>query len=142
MRTDFGNAADVGLSVVIQADGKILIGGYSYSGTALDLALARYLSGLQIGLIEFSEENTPLLVYPNPIGNAAQLEFELSQAGDIDILLYSTNGELVQAMEQNIHLPQGKHSLALNFNSSLAAGNYILAISNGNGTQEVMVLKE
>ncbi len=41
---DFGNSYDIGNSVAVQADGRILVGGYSYqpgAGTGLDLAVVR-----------------------------------------------------------------------------------------------------
>ena len=40
--TPIGTGADYGLSVAVQADGKIVIGGYSFNGTDNDFALARY----------------------------------------------------------------------------------------------------
>ena len=40
--TDFNSADDVGVSTKIQADGKIIIAGYSYVGSHWSLALARY----------------------------------------------------------------------------------------------------
>lgn len=42
--TSFGNADDRGRSIVIQSDEKIVIAGYSGSGTNYDFALIRYLS--------------------------------------------------------------------------------------------------
>ncbi|MBI4985677.1 MAG: M10 family metallopeptidase C-terminal domain-containing protein [Rhodocyclales bacterium] len=40
--TDLGSAADDGLSVALQSDGKILLAGYTWNGTDYDFALARY----------------------------------------------------------------------------------------------------
>ncbi|MDF2466241.1 MAG: hypothetical protein K0Q43_4476 [Ramlibacter sp.] len=43
--TDFGSASyDQGLSVVVQADGKILVAGHSNAGGSSDFAVARYLA--------------------------------------------------------------------------------------------------
>ncbi len=39
---DFGTTSDIGQSVAVQADGRILLGGYSYQpGTGYDFAVAR-----------------------------------------------------------------------------------------------------
>ena len=38
---DFGSYTDVGSSVVVQADGKILLAGYSYQAVSIDFAVAR-----------------------------------------------------------------------------------------------------
>ncbi len=40
--TDFGGPNDMGYSVQIQADGKIVVAGESYTGSNIDFALARY----------------------------------------------------------------------------------------------------
>ncbi len=40
--TDFGSGEDIGNSVAVQADGKILVAGRSYNGTNFDFALTRY----------------------------------------------------------------------------------------------------
>ncbi|MCP4389013.1 MAG: hypothetical protein GY802_12015, partial [Gammaproteobacteria bacterium] len=42
LTTDFGANSDVGQSVTVQSDGKILVAGYSYNGSNIDFALARY----------------------------------------------------------------------------------------------------
>ncbi len=40
--TDFAGSNDRALSMSLQADGKILLGGYAFSGTSFDFAVARY----------------------------------------------------------------------------------------------------
>jgi len=40
--TDFGIGTDIGRSVAIQTDGKIVVGGWAFNGTTFDFALARY----------------------------------------------------------------------------------------------------
>jgi uncharacterized delta-60 repeat protein len=42
--TDFGYGEDVGSSIAIQPDGRILMGGYSWNGSNFDFALSRYLA--------------------------------------------------------------------------------------------------
>ena len=42
--TDFGNGDDGGNSITVQADGKILVAGYSYKGIDYDFAIVRYNS--------------------------------------------------------------------------------------------------
>jgi len=43
--TDFGSAYDVGRSLVLQSDGKIVVAGYSGSSPNCEFALVRYLGG-------------------------------------------------------------------------------------------------
>jgi uncharacterized delta-60 repeat protein len=40
--TDFASSLDIAKSLIIQSDGKILVGGYANNGSNLDFALARY----------------------------------------------------------------------------------------------------
>jgi uncharacterized delta-60 repeat protein len=40
--TDIGASNDVGYSVIQQADGKLVVAGYSYNGSSYDFALVRY----------------------------------------------------------------------------------------------------
>jgi len=40
--TDFASSTDYGLSIAVQTDDKILVGGYAYSGGSYNFALARY----------------------------------------------------------------------------------------------------
>ncbi|GDY23353.1 hypothetical protein LBMAG56_47000 [Verrucomicrobiota bacterium] len=40
--TPIGSSTDVGDSVAVQSDGKILVAGYSYNGSSIDFALVRY----------------------------------------------------------------------------------------------------
>jgi uncharacterized delta-60 repeat protein len=40
--TDFGNGNDVGRSVAVQTDGKIVVGGWASDGAFMDFAVARY----------------------------------------------------------------------------------------------------
>ncbi|MEH2049311.1 DUF4347 domain-containing protein [Nostoc sp.] len=42
--TDFNSNDDSGKSITVQADGKILVGGYTYNGTDYDFAIVRYNS--------------------------------------------------------------------------------------------------
>ncbi len=41
--TDIGGAADIGSDVAVQSDGKIVLAGYSYTGSNYDFAVVRYL---------------------------------------------------------------------------------------------------
>lgn len=63
--TDFNSNNDEANSVAIQPDLKIVLAGFQYNGLNFDFAVARYLSGLNLGTLEFST-NTSALIYPNP----------------------------------------------------------------------------
>lgn len=64
--TDFGNYNDVGMSVAIQNDGKIVVAGHSWNGSNVDFAIVRYDGdGGTVG-IEENTEMRDMNIYPNP----------------------------------------------------------------------------
>ena len=62
---DFDEISNWAKSVALQSDGKIVVAGYSIP--LYDFTIARFLSGLSVGVIEFLKNNNTLLVYPNPV---------------------------------------------------------------------------
>jgi uncharacterized delta-60 repeat protein len=62
--TSVGPDNDEGISICLQADGKILLGGFSGSGFDNDFALVRYFGDL-VGLSDPLAQNS-IAVYPNP----------------------------------------------------------------------------
>ena len=140
--TNFNDSTDVARSVTIQPDGKILLSGFSHNGSNLDFALARYISELSVGVVNFSKELKSPLIYPNPILHTAQLEFELIKNEVIDIMLYDMSGKLVQYFLTKAQLTEGKHNIPLNFKSSITAGNYLLMIATDEGNQSIRIIIE
>ena len=81
----------------IQNDGKIVAAGEVY---LLDFVLARYLSDLDVGLIDFSLENSSLLIYPNPIRQTAILKYELLSQEIISLELLDIKGRLLKTFSK------------------------------------------
>jgi uncharacterized delta-60 repeat protein len=139
--TDFG-ADDVAKSVLVQPDGKILLVGMAGASPNRNFVLARYLSGLNVGIVNFSIKPSSPIIYPNPISHTAQLEFELVKDEVIDVLLYDMNGKLVQSIMRNVQTQKGQNKVALNFNNSITAGNYLLVISSSVGKNGIKIIIE
>ncbi|NND07461.1 MAG: T9SS type A sorting domain-containing protein [Saprospiraceae bacterium] len=140
--TDFGNSRDRAFSVAVQPDGKIVLGGQRSNNGNIDFALARYISGLTVGVVDFADETSPPLIYPNPIGHTAQLEFELIKDEVIDILLYDISGKLIQSIMRNVQMIKGQNEIPLNFNNSITTGNYLLVIKSATGKQGIKITIE
>ncbi|HYV92925.1 MAG TPA: hypothetical protein VE978_14110, partial [Chitinophagales bacterium] len=79
-------------SIAIQPDGKIVAAG---NATFEGVALVRYLSGLNIGILNFSSSQSSPLIYPNPIQQTETLEYTLTKNESLTIALYDVNGKLV-----------------------------------------------
>jgi hypothetical protein len=54
--TAFGNSDDEYAGMTLQQDGKIVVCGYTDNGANYDFAVARYLSDLALGVVNFSSE--------------------------------------------------------------------------------------
>ncbi|MBP7449368.1 MAG: T9SS type A sorting domain-containing protein [Flavobacteriales bacterium] len=139
--TTFGTGVDRGNSVAIQPDGRIVVAGYAYIGAEPDFAVARYISGLDIGVIEFSlATNTPL-IYPNPIDGHATLEYTLPGAETISIHLLDMQGRTVQTFISGKYQAAGEHRMSIDLPEALPSGTYLIAISSPNGRFAVQVVK-
>lgn len=135
--TTFGNTADRAYSIAIQLDGKILAAGHAEG----DFAVARYLSGLSIpiGMLDFSINNQLALIYPNPIHSQATLEYSLSQEERISIRLMDISGKVIKTFVDQQSRSEGMHSEEMDF-PNVAAGNYLLVIYNGQGSQSIKII--
>jgi uncharacterized delta-60 repeat protein len=120
----------------MQGDGKIVAAGYS---DVKGMIVLRFLSGLNLGVLNFSSPQNPLLIYPNPISKQATLQYSLSQTESISLTLTDMLGRQVQTFFTNQQREQGEHKEELQLSNTLAAGNYILSISNGHNSQGVKV---
>jgi uncharacterized delta-60 repeat protein len=103
--TAIGKAADIGNSVAIQTDGKIVAAGKSHNGTNWDFAVVRYLAN---GVIDQTFGGTGKVVNlvgtGNDVGNgvAIQKDGKIVVAGetyngsnlDFAVVRYNTNGSL------------------------------------------------
>lgn len=79
-------------------------------------------------------------VYPNPVkGNNVSLTVYSPSKASLRITMYSMEGKIVSAQKQNIDA--GKTSKQINLHS-LAAGTYLLQVTNGVHKQTIRLLKE
>jgi uncharacterized delta-60 repeat protein len=87
--TAIGSGDDEGYSVAIQADGKIVVAGYSFNGTNKDFAIVRYTS---TGTLDFGfgggGKVTTAVGSSNDEGNSVAIQAD----GKIVVAGYSNNG--------------------------------------------------
>ncbi|HYV92931.1 MAG TPA: T9SS type A sorting domain-containing protein [Chitinophagales bacterium] len=130
--TDFDNEIDKAICVAIEPDGKIVIAG----GSDSRIELARYLSELNVGILNFSLSQSSPLIYPNPIHQTETLEYTLTKNESLTMTLYDVNGKLIKNFISSEQRAVGAHKETLNI-GELTSGNYFLTISNG--TQKMTV---
>ena len=138
--TDFGGRNDVGREILMQPDGKILVAGDTEDGLH-DIALARYLSGINVGVVNFTIQDHQLLIYPNPLQEDALIEYTLTNDQIISIDLYDISGRVVESIVKSETRVKGSHKEKLSLDASIPPGSYILTISNGEGSSSIRVVK-
>lgn len=124
----------------IQTDGKIVVAG-GYAPPDFSIFIARYLSGLNVGIIDFSIAILPVLIYPNPVKSEATLMYTLNTQEHISIALYDLLGSMVQSFILNETRQPGEQKELLQLDPLLPPGSYILSISNGKNSQGVQITK-
>jgi uncharacterized delta-60 repeat protein len=137
--TPFGSSNDYGKEIAVQENGRIVVAGFSNNGENDDFAVARYLSGLNLGIVHFTDQDQSVLVYPNPIDNETTLKYELTENETIGIVLYDIQGRLVHTFISQEQRLAGQHEETLNIDSSIPAGCYLLVITNEAGNKGIQI---
>jgi len=104
--------------------------------------IARFYTHLSVGIIDFAQPVTGLLVYPNPITESTTLTYTLEGAEQLTISLVDLQGHLVLTYLNAQELPPGEHKQEITMPSDLASGNYMLVLSSPNGKMSVQVTKQ
>jgi uncharacterized delta-60 repeat protein len=139
--TPLSSGENQSYSAVMQPDGKIITAGYSSNGGSRQFAVARYISGLTLGLIDFSLNNNSVLIYPNPVAQNATLEYTLSKEEVVSIRLLDMQGKVVETFISNQTQSVGNHKQPLLLPDGLASGSYVINIASANGSMNIKIVK-
>ena len=79
--------------------------------------------------------------YPNPFNPSTSFDLNVSQAGNISVMIYNVNGQVVDVLHQG-YKDAGVHTMTLN-GQNLASGMYIIKANSADITvsQKVMLIK-
>ena len=79
--------------------------------------------------------------YPNPFNPSTSFELNVNQAGNISVMIYNVNGQIVDVLHQG-YKDAGVHSMTLN-GQNLSSGMYIIKATSSDVTvsQKVMLIK-
>lgn len=136
--TDF-DGLERGHVIAIQPDGKIVVGGIEDDDDVI--AIARYLSRLNVGLVDFADQDKSVLIYPNPVQGEQVIEYTLAKDELLSIELYDDGGRLVKSFLTNQPRAKGSQKELLKFDESLPTGNYLLALTSGSKSVSIRVVK-
>lgn len=128
------------------ADSVYLVGFVNYFNTAVDQrevlnAVQVKLNNLVTGLDQVKKDVSSLSIYPNPTNNVSNIEFNLSTAKDVSLVLRDITGKEILA-ENFGTMGAGNQKLILNINS-LTDGIYFATLQLGNEaiTRKISVVK-
>ena len=138
---DFLNENNQANSIAVQDDGKIIIGGVSGNQIHSDYGLARFNSELALSNPINPIANNTFLVYPNPVNQSVNLDFNLTESQKLDVDLFNINGVKVTNLMNNKEFPLGFTSQKLQLPETLSNGVYFLSISNGSFISNVKIVK-
>ncbi len=126
--------------LALQPDLKVIAAGISAT-TDIDIALARYETGLYIGIEEPNNIGS-LTVFPNPIIDDFIFETSLSKAGYYDLHLFNSQGELIYTFYKNIYLHSGNKQDILSLPLSIPTGIYYLVLQNENTNKTIKLIHQ
>lgn len=116
-------------AATIQNNGRLLVVGDSYNGSDYDFAVARYFTGLNLGLVDFSTSVNLVLAYPNPVNQSTQLSFTLKEETVVSVELYNLEGRKILSFVENRKCVAGKNNMTLAFPETVIPGNYIIQLT-------------
>ena len=139
--TEISASADRIAEVALQADGKIVAAGDGFVQD-LEFVLVRYLSGLDVGTLDFSLTQNSILVYPNPIRESATLKYTLLNQEDLSLQLFDINGRLINTFMKNEKRETGSNMETFSFPADAPPGPYTLILSGTNGKVGIKLFKQ
>lgn len=120
---NFGIMSAIATCSTIQPDGKLIVGGYDGE----DAIIARFSSGLYIGIHSVTSDDFSIRLFPNPVTSNATLSCTVEQASPAQIFVCNAMGQELATL-YNGYLQKGKQNLALAIPESLGNGTYYFRI--------------
>lgn len=135
---------DIGLSVAIQPDGKILAGGTTenYTGDT-DMLLLRYSNEEdEPQTVENMNTISTIQVFPNPAHHNISLNFNLLNDAYLSFGLKDIYGKNITTFNQNVFYIAGNNKIQFSLPAGIASGTYFIAITNGGEIKGIPVIVE
>ena len=85
--------------------------------------------------------STNISAYPNPFSEQINFNLELSDPGEVSVILYSLSGQLIDEVLENSYLNAGESHIEYN-SENLANGIYIAEIKTSAETKRIKICKQ
>lgn len=131
---------DACYSLVFQSNGKLIAAGEAKGSNGWDFAIARFLTDLKVGEIDFLS-GSQCLVYPNPVKNNSVLEYSLVKAECLTISVFSSEGKLIRRIIDKKNISAGTYNQPLDDLNALSGGNYLIVFDNGISKHSIKITK-
>jgi uncharacterized delta-60 repeat protein len=120
------------------SDLKLVVAGTA--GTiSPDIAVARYTTGMTIGIAEFGIDQDVHL-YPNPVVEFAKINFSLIQPEKISICLQDMQGKIIQQFIINEEQHLGVFTYEIQLPQNLSPGIYFVILSTESGSIPIKIV--
>ncbi|MEO1712316.1 MAG: T9SS type A sorting domain-containing protein, partial [Bacteroidota bacterium] len=141
--TDFGAGMGFhnGSSIALSGSDKVVIGGFTFDGSEVDMGLARYSSGGMVSIESIDTIVEDWKITPNPISNQAEIQGFVNQAEVFDLRVFDQKGALVQTLWTGHYLAAGHFSQLLDF-SNLSSGVYFIQLEGKMGQSLQTLVKK
>jgi uncharacterized delta-60 repeat protein len=139
--TDFLDENNQANSIVVQPDGKIIIGGISGNQISSNFALARFDSKIELSNPLLTSNIRSFSVYPNPINQRINLDFYSNNPEVLSVDLFDSFGRKIANLVDKISYPAGNTIQNIELPESLSKGVYFLSISNENEISNLKIIK-
>ncbi|MEX2589841.1 MAG: T9SS type A sorting domain-containing protein [Chitinophagales bacterium] len=120
--------------------GKVWLAGYYALSGALGGRNRAWIAGVQspdssfnVGVNEAIENKPFVKVFPNPVSERFNVEFELNKSQKIQIALFDIQGKLMHIFWED-GVKQGKHNFSFSLRD-LSSGQYIIQAKGSDGRQ-------
>jgi hypothetical protein len=129
--TLFGRDVEVtidGPSVYIN-DAMVTVKDIEGSNGVVHVINAVLLPPIETGIESLIFNTNSITVFPNPVDTYLNIDFEITEAGNIDISIFDFTGRKVQTLINNSY-SNGNYTITSNI-ENLSSGFYFISISDG-----------
>lgn len=132
LTASLSNKYDEAFAMVLQPDGKIVVGGTADTGINRDFVLARFQNSITAGTEEVTV-NPGLILYPNPAKSILNIKLPKNNLAITGIKIHNLLGQLVYS--------SNKGDTRINI-ANLETGIYSIAVTTGSGSWQSKFIKE
>ncbi|MBK9731115.1 MAG: T9SS type A sorting domain-containing protein [Chitinophagaceae bacterium] len=116
---------------IINNEGKIILTGSTQlsQGSEVGCLIARYTTGLNVGIHDLNVDKLNVHVYPNPLSDHSIIEFSIQKNSETTINLVDLYGRKIKIIAAG-KFSEGNHSLPISGNG-LVSGIYFIELECG-----------